>query len=283
MIKDYMFHVNDSVALTDSNGLSVHWASGTLDIPADNHFPSPTIIKMISLNPDFAKGAGATVKLDIDHDLYMLPTNHEPNAFFGSDCISGEMFYGQSDIINGVFKEIDNLVTTQFNKTSCEPDYGLNTLMQWDFENGTSVLFFFNESNTMFTLPESLSKQEVLYVPFGAEVDDHTVSDFLTRIVYKDIKKFKVDGEKQIDMDDYKTEDGIPADADAAEFVTYHGRLYRKSDRPAILYLTHKLICEFLQWQTITDDDVEDTYWLAVDRLIARKLQLYKESLTNSQ
>lgn len=282
MIKNYLFHIKDSVPLTDSNGLAVHWASGSLDIPADNHFPSPTIMKIISLKPEFANGAGTSVKLNIDNDLYMIPTNHETNAFFGSDCISGEMFYGQTDIVNGIFQEIDTIVTTQFKKTSCDPDYGLNTLMQWDFENGTSVLFFFNESNSMFKLPESLSKKEVLYVPFGAEVDDHTVTDFLTRIVYKDIKKFKVDGEKKIDMSEYKTDDGIPADADAAEFVTYHGRLYRKADRPAILYLTHKLICEFMKWQTITDEAIEDTYWLAEDRLIAQKLQLYKESLSVS-
>lgn len=275
MSNSYKLKVNENKSLSDSNGRPLSWISGELSLPSTNKMLAPDVVKLMTNSDPIHGLKDITISLDFEKELYNLPLESDAGVFFGSDYICGRFLYGKQNHILKAAEEIEEFIIESQSEDDYQEDSYQPVLAIWHLPNGESLLTLHHDSNLDIDLPEEITDKPIINLACGSCSDDMTAEYMLTTIVYKWLKKIKVDVD-DVDMSDFEDEDDLPADVDTELYVSYGNDEYSKKQKDLFINLSKTLFCDIMNWNTVSK---ELTDYVRIEEyvVIAKKLQNYKK------
>lgn len=275
MSNSYKLKINENKSLSDRKGRPLSWISGQLSLPSENKMIPPDVVKLMSNSDPIHGLKDITISLNFEKELYMLPLNADSGVFFGSDIVCGRFLYGKKEHILKSAEEIEEFIIDSQSEDDYQEDSYQPVLAIWHIPNGESLLTLHHDSNLDIDLPEEITEKPIINIPCGAFSDDMTAEYMLTTIIYKWIKKVKVNND-DVDMEDFEDDDDIPADADTELYVSFGNDEYSKKQKDLFINLSKLIFCDIMHWDT-TSKEISKSNSIEAYVVIANKLKNYKK------
>ena len=241
----------------------------------------PKSISYINISTSFIKEQDdITLPSEVVPIRMLKIEKKSPWELYGSDHNSGLLWFGESNKINEIHKDVEIIYLNYVTNNNFSASKNINDLslsespvVKWDFDDGNSLMIAYVDVNYQ-NLNEltNLKDKNVISYNFGAVMDDRLAHEFLQPYIEKLLRKIKIqntniDPEDLGDIDDYE--------------ITVNGKSLTSKHNDLLLKLAEHMYCSIPKWHEGEPSDGESTDdELEIERAFAKKIM--KNKLINS-